>query len=70
MAASKDKGLLVVASPFMYSHRKQLAELAAVHRIPAIYEHREYLEAGGLISHGMNFPDLQRRCAIYLDKIL
>jgi ABC-type uncharacterized transport system substrate-binding protein len=70
MAANRDNGLLVAASPFLFSHRKQLAELAAVHRIPAIYEHREYLEAGGLISYGMDFPDLQRRCAIYVDKIL
>jgi len=70
MAANRDNGLLVAASPFLFSHRKQLAELAAVHRIPAIYEHREYLAAGGLISYGMDFPDLQRRCAIYVDKIL
>jgi len=70
MAANRDNGLLVSASVFLFSHRKQLAVLAAAHRIPAIYEHREYLEAGGLISYGMDFPDLQRRCAIYVDKIL
>jgi putative ABC transport system substrate-binding protein len=70
MTTNRDNGLLVAASPFMFSHRKQLAELAAIHRIPAIHEYSEYLEAGGLISYGVNVPDLQRRCAIYLDKIL
>jgi putative tryptophan/tyrosine transport system substrate-binding protein len=70
MTANRDNGLLVAASPFMFSHRKQLAELAALHRIPAIHEYREYLDAGGLISYGVSVPDLQRRCAIYLDKIL
>jgi putative tryptophan/tyrosine transport system substrate-binding protein len=58
------------SSPFMYSHRKQVGNLAAMHRIPAIYEYREYLEAGGLISYGVNVPDLRRRAAVYIDKIL
>ncbi len=70
MTTNRDNGLLVAASPFMFSHRKQLADLAAAHRIPAIHEYREYLDAGGLISYGVNVPDLQRRCAIYVDKIL
>jgi putative ABC transport system substrate-binding protein len=35
-----------------------------------MYEYREYLEAGGLISYGVNVPDLRRRCAIYVDRIL
>jgi len=41
MTTNGDNGLLVVASPFMFSHRKQLADLAAMRRIPAIHEYRE-----------------------------
>ena len=70
MAKNGDKGLLVASSPFMFSHRKQIADLALMHRIPAMHEYREYLEAGGLISYGVNVPDLRRRCAIYVDRIL
>jgi putative ABC transport system substrate-binding protein len=70
MAKNRDNGLLVASSPFMYSYRQQLADLALMHRIPAMYEYREYLEAGGLISYGVNVPDLRRRCAIYVDRIL
>jgi putative ABC transport system substrate-binding protein len=39
-------------------------------RLPAIYNSREYVEAGGLMSYGANFPDLFRRVADYVDKIL
>jgi putative ABC transport system substrate-binding protein len=70
MTKNGDNGLLVAAAPFMFSHRKELADLAAMHRLPAIHEYSEYLEAGGLISYGVNVPDLQRRCAIYVNKIL
>ena len=70
MSRNRDQGLLVAASPFMYSHRRQIADLARMHRIPAIHEYREYLEAGGLMSYGVSVPDLQRRAAVYVDKIL
>jgi putative ABC transport system substrate-binding protein len=70
MILNGDQGLLVAASPFMYSHRQQIADLTRMHRIPAIHEYREYLEAGGLISYGISVPDLQRRAAVYVDKIL
>jgi putative ABC transport system substrate-binding protein len=70
MTKNGDKGLLVASSPFIFSHRKQIADLAATHRIPSIYDYREYLEAGGLISYGANIPDLRRRGAVYVDRIL
>jgi putative tryptophan/tyrosine transport system substrate-binding protein len=70
MAKNGDKGLVVAASPFMFAHRKELGDLALAHRMPAIHEYREYLDPGGLISYGVNVPDLQRRCAVYVDKIL
>ena len=40
------------------------------HRLPAIYSSREFVDAGGLISYGVSYPDLYRRAATYVDKIL
>jgi len=70
MAKNGDKGLVVAASPFMFAHRRQIGDLALAYRMPAIHEYGEYIDAGGLISYGVNVPDLQRRCAVYVDKIL
>ena len=60
----------VLPSPAFSGQRKHLAELAATHRLPAIYEDKGYVDAGGLMSYGPNFPDLYRRAAIYVDRIL
>jgi putative tryptophan/tyrosine transport system substrate-binding protein len=51
-------------------HRQLIAELAAKHRVPAIYGGREFVEAGGLISYAPTFTDIYRRAATYVDKIL
>jgi putative ABC transport system substrate-binding protein len=51
------------------AHRKLIAELAAKHRLPAIYGGREFVEAGGLMFYGPSFTDIYRRLAIYADKI-
>jgi ABC-type uncharacterized transport system substrate-binding protein len=51
------------------AHRKMIAELAAKHRLPAIYGGREFVEAGGLIFYGPSFVDMYRRAATYVDKI-
>jgi putative ABC transport system substrate-binding protein len=51
-------------------HRKQLVELAAKSRLPAIYADREHVEAGGLMSYGVSITDSFRRAATYVDKIL
>ena len=50
--------------------RNQIVELAARHRLPTAYGRREYAEAGGLMSYGTSLPDLYRRAAVYVDKIL
>jgi putative ABC transport system substrate-binding protein len=52
------------------SHIKEIAKLAADHRIPAIYTESEWAEAGGLMSYGPSFFDLERRAAVYVHKIL
>jgi len=52
------------------THRTRLAELAVRSRLPAVYGFREHVEAGGLVSYGVDLPDLYRRAAIYVDKIV
>jgi putative ABC transport system substrate-binding protein len=51
-------------------NQKLIIELAAKHRLPAIYPSREFVDAGGLITYGVNYPDLYRRAATFVDKIL
>jgi putative ABC transport system substrate-binding protein len=63
-------GLLVLDSPLFITHRTQLAELAVTSRVPTMYGFREMAEAGGLISYGAHYPDMYRRAATYVDKIL
>jgi putative ABC transport system substrate-binding protein len=71
-AATKGRAqaVLVLSSPVLVSQRKQVADLAAKNRLPAIYPTTEYTEAGGLMYYGANTPDLFRRAATYVDKIL
>jgi putative ABC transport system substrate-binding protein len=70
--ASKGRaeGVLVLASLVLNSQRKQIVELTAKSRLPAIYYAPEWVEDGGLISYGVSFTDLYRRAATYVDKIL
>src|SRR4030095_5143312 len=71
-AASKERAQALVAlrSPIIGIERKRIAELAIKNRLPAIYDDRAYVEAGGLMSYGTNQADLYRRTAVYIDKIL
>jgi ABC-type uncharacterized transport system substrate-binding protein len=69
---TRDRADAVVVSndPFQYAHRARIAELAIKYRLPAMYESRDYPDVGGLISYGVYFPDLFRRAAGYVDKVL
>ncbi len=71
-AAGKGRAdaVLVLASPILESHRKQVADLAAKSRLPAIYPSPEFVEAGGLMTYSVSRTDLHRRAATYVDKIL
>jgi len=63
-------GLLFLESPLFTTHRARLAELANKSHLPAIYGQREYVDVGGLMSYGTQYPDLYRRAALHVDKIL
>jgi len=70
-ATKAQAGALVVAqqSPITINPNR-IAELAAKRRLPAIYTETEWVHAGGLMSYGPTIPDLYRRAAVYVDKIL
>ncbi len=53
-----------------FAERKRIVELAGKYRLPAIYPQDEFVEAGGLMSYGIDYDDLYRRAAVYVDKIL
>ena len=71
-AASKGRAdaILLVGSGILNSQRKQIAALAVKSRLPGIYGGRQDVEAGGLMTYGVNGNDLDRRAATYVDKIL
>jgi putative tryptophan/tyrosine transport system substrate-binding protein len=54
----------------LFAERRRLVDLAAKNRLPAVYPWRDFVDAGGLMSYGANFPDLYRRAATFVDKIL
>jgi ABC-type uncharacterized transport system substrate-binding protein len=70
MVKNHDQGVVVMSPAFMFVHRKAVIDLAAAHRIPAIYELQVFVEPGGLMSYGVNTSEMQRRAAVYVDKIL
>jgi ABC-type uncharacterized transport system substrate-binding protein len=69
---SKDRpdALLTMVDPFTRRHLQRILEFAAKNRLPAMYEDRFFVEAGGLISYGPWIAELWRRSATYVDKIL
>src|SRR5215472_1444407 len=70
LGTERVQALLVPPDTAFHSRRRQIAELAAIARLPAIYGYREHVEDGGLISYGPDIPDQYRRAATYVDKIL
>jgi putative ABC transport system substrate-binding protein len=69
-ARSSNGGLIVTASPLATLHRDLIVALAARHKLCAVYNLRLFVTAGGLISYGSDVPDLLRRAAGYVDRIL
>jgi putative ABC transport system substrate-binding protein len=62
--------LLAQGSGILNAQRTKVADLAVKRRLPGMYYAAEFVEAGGLLFYGVDFPDLHRRAAIYVDKIL
>jgi putative ABC transport system substrate-binding protein len=69
-ARASNGGLIVTASPLATLHRDLIVALAARHKLCAVYNLRLFVTAGGLISYGSDVPDLLRRAAGYVDRIL
>jgi len=65
-----DAVIMNISGPIGLNNRKEIAELAVKHRLPAIHGLREYVEAGGLMNYAADLSDSDRRAAIYVDKIL
>ena len=70
MAKDRVEALLVNNDPLFSEHRKELADLALKHKLPTMSDLRDYVEAGGLMAYTVDDPDLYRRAATYVDKIL
>jgi putative ABC transport system substrate-binding protein len=62
--------VLTLGNSFLNAHRKEIADRAIRSRLPAMYYASEFVESGGLMFYGVDFPDLFRRSASYVDKIL
>jgi putative ABC transport system substrate-binding protein len=70
MAAARPGALLIIGDPFFNIRREQIVALAARHALPAIYEWREFIEAGGLMSYGTNLVEAYRLEGVYAGRIL
>jgi putative ABC transport system substrate-binding protein len=62
--------IMTTTGRIFFGERKRIVELAAKYRLPAIYFQKEFVDEGGLMSYGVDFVDLYRRAAVYVDKIL
>ena len=70
MKQARVDGLVVSPNVVYVQNRKVIVDLAAQQRLPTIYGRSDFVDAGGLASYGTSFPDLYRRAATYVDKIL
>ena len=62
--------IMTTSSPRLLAEKKRIVELASKYRLPAIYFQKEFVDEGGLMSYGVDFNDIYRRAAVYVDKIL
>jgi putative tryptophan/tyrosine transport system substrate-binding protein len=70
IAQAKVSAMLVGLGEFLTSRRRQIIQLAALHKIPAMYVGRQFTEAGGLMSYGASTPDAYHRAGVYVARIL
>jgi putative tryptophan/tyrosine transport system substrate-binding protein len=69
-AKGRANAVVTIRNPVLVRYTKRIAELAIKNRLPSMWEGSEFVEAGGLMFYGANDPDLYRRAATYVDKIL
>jgi putative ABC transport system substrate-binding protein len=70
MKKERAEALITLRGPLIVNQSKRILDLAAKNRLPAMYDDRSTVEAGGLMSYGANQADLDRRAAYFVDKIL
>jgi ABC-type uncharacterized transport system substrate-binding protein len=70
MAAERAEALFTFPSTMLFSERRRIVELASTHRLPSMFNEREFVQFGGLIAYGVSIADLTRRSVTYVDKIL
>lgn len=68
--SARSEALIVVASSLFAAHRVRLIALVDEHRLPTVWEHRQFTQAGGLVSYGADIADMYRASARYVDRIL
>jgi putative tryptophan/tyrosine transport system substrate-binding protein len=64
------KAIMTTASTGFFAERKRIVELAVKYRLPAIYYQKEFVDEGGLMFYGVDYDDLYRKAAHYVDRIL
>jgi ABC-type uncharacterized transport system substrate-binding protein len=67
---ARPDALMTTADPLIASYASRIVEFASKHRLPSMYPTREFLVAGGLMFYGGSIPEMYRRAAIYVDRIL
>jgi len=70
MTKDRPDGFLALMDPVLNSYRKRIRDFLAENRLPAMFENKDWVEAGGLISYGASYSDAHRRAATLMDKIL
>jgi len=63
-------GLIVATDPFLFAQRTRIVDAANRRKVPTVFGFKEFVTAGGLVSYGASLPDMYRRAATYIDKIL
>src|SRR5436305_6079678 len=70
LVSERSDALIVGSTPFLFDRRVQLAQLAARHAVPAIYQDRHHAEVGGLMTYGASLADAYHHVGVYTGRIL
>jgi putative ABC transport system substrate-binding protein len=70
LAGRRPDALMTTADPLIHSYRVRIADFALKHRLPSMYPGREFVDSGGLMFYGGSIPEMYRRAAVYVDRIL